>query len=51
MKLRKSRGRKTRNMHVQIKKRRRMENNIKIRREKSKSIFQVLSKDRKLNEK
>lgn len=39
MKLRKSQGRKTKNMQVQIKKGRRMGKNIKIRREKSKSIF------------
>lgn len=38
MKLRKSRGRKTKNMHVQSKKGR-MGKNIKIRRERSKSIF------------
>lgn len=39
MKLRKSQGRKTKNMQVQIKKGRKMGKNIKIRREKSKSIF------------
>lgn len=50
MKLRKSQGRKAKNMQVQIKKGRRMEKNINIRREKSKNIFQVLlSKDRKLH--
>lgn len=39
MKLRKSQGRKTKNMNVQSKKGRRMSRNIKIRRERSKSIF------------
>lgn len=38
MKLRKSQGRKTKNMNVQSKKGR-MGRNIKIRRERSKSIF------------